>query len=241
MRFAALTFPSDRPLAVDWARPLRGSWGLCSCLLITHVMTAFLVAGSWQALFVERTPLFRAQIGGQVSSLVTQGEWWRLVSSIGVHVDGLHLVFNIIAILGLGRLLEPWIGTKRLLAWFCIGGLLGSLSSFFAGVALSDGASGGAFALLGALVAMSFDSSLDLEEEAGWLLRGPVRWLAAVNLFLPLLLPFLDGVGHLGGFVCGIGLVLASRRSGIAAMALDLVGITVVGIGLLWALVALLT
>ena len=106
MRFAALTFPSDRPLAVDWARPLRGSWGLCSCLLITHVMTAFLVAGSWQALFVERTPLFRAQIGGQVSSLVTQGEWWRLVSSIGVHVDGLHLVFNIIAILGLDELSE---------------------------------------------------------------------------------------------------------------------------------------
>lgn len=241
MRFEALTFPSNRPLAVDWVAPLRASWGVCSCLLLAHLVTAMVVTGSWQALFFERTPLFRARIGGQVASLISQGEWWRLASSIGVHVDGLHLGFNLLAIVGLGRLLEPWIGARRLLGWFCMGGLVGSLSSFLFGVALSDGASGGAFALLGALVALSFDSSIELESETAWLLKGPVRLLAFVNLLLPLLVPFLDGVGHFGGFVCGIGLVEISRRSGVASLLLDLGGLAVVGIGLLWGFVALLT
>jgi rhomboid protease GluP len=184
--------------------------------------------------------LFRERIGGQVAGLIEQGEWWRLASSIGVHVDGLHLLFNLVAVLGLGRILEPWIGARRLVGWFCLGGLLGSLGSHLAGVSISDGASGGAFALLGALVCLGLDRELGLDSEAAWLLKTPVRLLAGVNLLLPLVLPFLDGVGHLAGFVTGFALVGIHRRWGLGALLLDLGASAVVGIGMLWALSPLL-
>jgi rhomboid protease GluP len=204
------------------------------------MLTATTVRPFWEALVFQRTPLFRERIGGQVAGLIEQGEWWRLASSIGVHVDGLHLLVNLVAILGLGRVLEPWIGARRLVGWFCLGGLLGSLGSHLAGVSVSDGASGGAFALLGALVCLGLDAELGLDSEAAWLLKTPVRLLAGVNLLLPLVLPFLDGIGHLAGFVAGFALVGIHRRWGPVALVLDLVASTMVGVGMLWALGALL-
>jgi len=194
----------------------------------------------WEAMVFERTPLFRTRLGGQVSVLVEQGEWWRLASSIGVHVDGLHLLLNLVAIMGLGRVLEPWIGARRLVGRFCVGGLVASLGSYLAGMSISDGASGGAFALLGALVCLGLDSSIRFEAETAWLLKTPIRVLAGLNLLLPLVLPFLDGIGHLVGFITGFALIGIHRRFGVSAVVVDLTGSAVVGIGMLWALRPLL-
>ena len=127
-----------------------------------------------------------------------------------------------------GDVLEPWFGARKLIGLFCAGGLFASLCSHLAGVQASDGASGGAFALLGALVFLSVDLKLAMDEEVSWLLRGPVRWLAGLNLVLPIGLTFLDGVGHLGGFVAGIGLLWVSYRHRASATVLETCAISVV-------------
>lgn len=236
MRFVPLTFPSDSLLAVQWRKPLWASWAIGLWLIVFHIATALQTEQAFQALVMERTSPFRRLVGGQVSGLVTDGQWWRLASSIWVHVDGLHLTLNVVALVGLGRLLEPWIGARRLLGWFCIGGIFASLCSHLTGVQASDGASGGAFALLGALVWLGMDSRVALDAEATWILGWPLRALAALNILLPLFLPFLDGVGHIAGFVAGGFLLSLSRRTGFISALLDLCAIGVVGLASTWAL-----
>ncbi len=116
----------------------------------------------------------------------------------------IHLSLNAIALVSLGRLIEPWVGSIRWLSWFILGGLSGSLASHFAGVVQSDGASGGAFALLGAaaVIGLRVRDRLDPREAT---LMGPVIWgFLVLNLVLPMFLPFIDSVGHVGGLVMGL-------------------------------------
>ena len=204
--------PSKAPAAtfgVDWDKAIPATWGLVAVLVAIHVFGAWYewhsdMAGFWDGLIFERDTRFRVSVGGQHAGLVQAGEPWRLWTSVLLHVDLLHLVMNSLALLSLGRLLEPWIGSARWMSWFILGGLSGSLASHYSGVIQSDGASGGAFALLGAVavIGLRVRSRLDPREAT---LMGPVIWgFLVLNLALPIALPFIDGVGHIGGLVAGL-------------------------------------
>jgi len=164
------------------------------------------LSGFWEGALLERDTRFRVSVGGQHAGLVEVGEVWRLWTSVLLHIDAIHLVVNCMALASLGRLIEPWIGSIRWMSWFILGGLSGSSASFLFGVVQSDGASGGAFALLGvaAVLGLRLRDRLDPREA---LLMGPVLWgFVALNLILPLFLPFIDSVAHIGGLVMGLAL-----------------------------------
>lgn len=181
-------------------------------LVAVHVVTALVEWGHGLAtlregLVLERDLRFRVSVGGQYHPLVAAGEVWRLWTSVLLHVDLLHLTLNGAALYALGRVLEPWVGGLRLLAWFLAGGLVGSMVAYLFEVTHSDGASGGVFALLAAAIVL------------GWELRdrmpgpdrrvvGPWLWgLLLLNLVLSAVVPSIDLSAHLGGL--GMGLVLA--------------------------------
>src|SRR5690606_38154979 len=82
--------------------------------------------------------------GALVRGLVHEGEWWRLVSSVFIHVGGIHLAFNMIGLWFVGRLTEELFGSSRTLAIFAVAALAGAVASFLASpVGMSAGASGG--------------------------------------------------------------------------------------------------
>lgn len=181
-------------------------------LVAVHLVTAVV---EWRAGFVplrdalvlERDLRFRVAVGGQYQPLVAAGEVWRLWTSVLLHVDLVHLTLNVAALYGLGRLLEPWIGGLRLLAWFLAGGLTGSMVAYLAQVTQSDGASGGAFALLGAAVVLGWDLR-DRLPGPDRRVVGPWLWsLLALNVVVSFAVPSVDASAHLGGL--GMGLVLA--------------------------------
>lgn len=208
------------PLHLDEQSPLPASWALAGVLAAVHVVSA--VGWSavrprplWVALLFDRPRAMRAGVGGQVDRLLEDGEWWRLATSCLLHADIVHLTLNAVSLVALGRLLEPLVGGWRLLAWFVLGGLGGSLTSWAAGFRYSDGASGGAFALLGAIAVIGWmERSHTLKEDRQ--LFGPVLWVfLAVNVVLSFLLPFIDVAGHLGGLAVGLMLGLwPGRRPG---------------------------
>jgi rhomboid protease GluP len=211
--------PSEVPVrrSAEWGTPL-----LVALLVAVHLATAlFEWAQGYEdlgpAAILGRTERFRIDVGGQFRPLVHQGEIWRLATGILLHADGAHLLLNALAIGTLGRLLEPWVGSLRLLSWFILGGVAGAILSDITGVFQSDGASGGAFALLGALAVLSARRwALLSEEERRWL--GPALWvLVALNLVLSAALPFVNLAGHIGGLATGLALGLRhegeSRRS----------------------------
>ncbi|MBA2321021.1 MAG: rhomboid family intramembrane serine protease [Deltaproteobacteria bacterium] len=168
-------------------------------LLATYAGQAAFGPAGWIA---ERTARQRIAAGGMYAPLVENGAIWRLWTCLFVHVDLVHLLSNTVALWVLGRILEPMVGGWRLSAWFLAGGVVGASLSKAVGHVASDGASGGAFALLGAAVVLGFRYRRELPPDDARLLGPVLGAFLALNLLLSLL-PFIDLVAHLGGLATG--------------------------------------
>jgi membrane associated rhomboid family serine protease len=127
---------------------------------------------------------------------VADGEWWRLVTAGFLHFNALHLGFNMFLLWQLGEMLESSLGRLRFgllylaaLLWGSVGALLLSPD------ALTGGASGAVFGLMGAAVLLLRRRGIDP-------MQAGIGGLLVINL----LLTFRPGVsigGHLGGLVGG--------------------------------------
>lgn len=164
--------------------------------------TRFRRIGVAAALWGERPAWLRVAAGGQDAARVADGEVWRLATSVLVHADGLHLLVNVLALLALGRVLEPLVGTRRWLAWGAGGGIAGSVAAHLAGVQVSDGASGAAFALLGAAIVLGIRWRGILPSPDRRLF-GFLCALLAGSLGLSFAVPTIDPYAHLGGLALG--------------------------------------
>jgi rhomboid protease GluP len=154
-----------------------------------------------------------SQAGANYAPAVSQGQYWRLVTSMFLHGGLLHLALNGWALYQLGGLFEIWLGSVRLLAVFLLSGIAGSIASVLWTVGPSVGASGAIFGLLGALIAFLLRRHQALTPGAKSLLMQLVMW-AAINVFFGFNTPGIDNAAHLGGFAAGllVGLVLRERR-----------------------------
>jgi membrane associated rhomboid family serine protease len=125
-------------------------------------------------------------------------DYWRLVSSGFLHASFLHILFNMIFIWFIGRVLEPAIGSARLLAAYLTALLCGSL-----GVLLLEpnsfavGASGAAFGLLGTLLIEVRSRGIDL-----WSTGLPQ--MALINFAFTFFYPGIAIGAHVGGFAGGL-------------------------------------
>lgn len=146
-------------------------------------------------------------LGGVDRSLVfTDGEWYRLFTAPLLHGDVIHILFNGIALVMAGFLLERLVGRTWFLGFFLIGALGGSLMSIALNPAglLSIGASGAIMGLLAAAYISSF--RLPAGSKARWWTQ-----LGAARLLIPALLPLatshaatrIDYGAHLGGALAG--------------------------------------
>jgi len=138
--------------------------------------------------------------GAKVNTLIQAGEIWRFLTSAFIHIGLMHLIFNLYALWSLGPFVEERFGHWRFFIIYILSGLGGSIASFFFSSALSAGASGAIFGLLGALLYYS--------------LRRPSLWKSGLgmNLIMVILINFgfgltqpgIDNFAHLGGLLMGI-------------------------------------
>ncbi|HHO49832.1 MAG TPA: rhomboid family intramembrane serine protease [Deltaproteobacteria bacterium] len=220
----------SEPLAIDLDRPIPATNLLVISLIVVHLVSG---GGAWwgrrrldllDVWLFSRPPGIRIAVGGQHARLVEDGALWRLATSVMLHVDALHLLLNTVALASLGRLLEPWIGGVRLWAWFALGGLGGSVLSQLAGVRQSDGASGGAFALLGAAIVLGWRWRERLGPEDRRLM-GPVLWaFLGLNLIASLLVPAVDAAGHVGGLLVGLAVAWIPVHPAVRAAEILVIG-----------------
>jgi rhomboid protease GluP len=154
-------------------------------------------------------------LGAKSNAAIDAGQWWRLLTPMVLHGNLMHLLFNSWALYVLGTEAERVFGTLRFLALYLLAGLAGSIASYmFNPDALSVGASGAIFGLLGALAAFSYTSRSFIGWEASKMQLGQMATLAAINLgfgFLPG--TNIDNSAHIGGLIVGgiVGLALAPR------------------------------
>ncbi|HXC51806.1 MAG TPA: rhomboid family intramembrane serine protease [Candidatus Limnocylindrales bacterium] len=141
--------------------------------------------------------------------LVSQREWWRLVTAVFLHFDIKHLVGNMAALFFLGPPLAATIGQGRLVSLFVVTGVLGNVASQIFGeeAAIKAGASGGICGLLGALAGVALAtmaaSSDARERRPAWQTLGALVALFGMIVGFE---PGRDHYAHVGGLVAGIAL-----------------------------------
>ncbi len=141
--------------------------------------------------------------GALVPILVTgYGQWWRLIAAGFLHADLIHIMMNLYALYGLGRLMERFFGLKRFLAIYGLS-LLGCsiLVTLFSNAETPTvGASGAIMGVLGALLIYFWKYRDLLMGARGFL--GQLGRMALINIGIGLL-PGISWWGHLGGFLAG--------------------------------------
>jgi rhomboid protease GluP len=149
--------------------------------------------------------------GAVESAAVLRGEWYRLVSALGLHLNGLHLWLNLMLLWFIGVPLEKQTGSKMVLLLFLAGGLAGNGLHVLleTGGMQAVGASTGIYALLGAEIVGLHQARNRLNRVERIYLYGLVA-LAGGGIILGLVvntlpLPIQAGnAGHIGGLLAGL-------------------------------------
>src|SRR5690606_40400792 len=147
--------------------------------------------------FLAGGALLRA---GANSSAVWDGEAYRLLSAVFLHINLPHLLVNMSGLYLFGRVVEAAVGPRRFLGVYLISGLTGSVVSLLAAPgAQAAGASGAIFGLVGWVLHFRLRRL-----ERRWLpIDSILIQILVLNVLLALVLPNLDHAGHLGGLAGG--------------------------------------
>jgi membrane associated rhomboid family serine protease len=142
--------------------------------------------------------------GANVKSAVVAGEWWRLASSMFLHVGFVHLLINVWVLWILGKLIEQIYGPLRMFVVYMVAGLIGATASTFIGSpGISAGASGAVLGLLGALIAELGLHRRAYPERWRKLIFGYLVFVALAQVAIGFFYPAIDQSAHLGGLLGG--------------------------------------
>ncbi len=140
---------------------------------------------------------------------VAGGQWYRLVTSVFLHQEVMHIAFNMLTLWWIGGPLEAALGRARYLTLYLLSGLGGS-ALFYLLAAQNQpslGASGAIFGLLGATAVLMRRLQYDMR---------PVIALLALNLLFTFTWSGIAWQAHVGGLVVGTavayGMVHAPRQ-----------------------------
>jgi rhomboid protease GluP len=145
--------------------------------------------------------------------ILEYGEYYRLVTCMFLHFGVQHLAYNMLLLIFLGDTLEKYVGKLRYLLIYLLGGIAGNLASvaydwYTGDYAVSAGASGAIFAVLGALLWVAFCN------------RSRLNRYGLKRLLLMVVLSVLEGLStsqidnsaHIGGLVAGFLLAVILYR-----------------------------
>ena len=131
---------------------------------------------------------------------VKMGEYYRLLTAAFLHANIAHLIFNMYALWIIGMQLESFIGKWRYLVVYLFSAITGSLLSVIVTPdAVSVGASGAIFGLLGALLYFGYHYRVYL----GTVIKSQIIPLIVINLLLGFMVPGIDNAAHIGGLIGG--------------------------------------
>jgi len=143
--------------------------------------------------------------GADSGTLVLAGQWWRLFTSMFVHVGVLHFALNMWCLWDLGALAEKLYGKWTFLGMYILTGIAGSIASIaWRPIGVSAGASGAIFGIAGALIAGFKLGEFALPRAMVQASLRSVIAFAGYNLVLGSVSARTDNAAHIGGLVTGL-------------------------------------
>ncbi|MDO5425808.1 MAG: rhomboid family intramembrane serine protease [Eubacteriales bacterium] len=161
--------------------------------------------------------LFMANHGACYAPWVVEyGEYYRLFTCMFLHFGIEHLFYNMLSLLFLGDMVEKLVGKGRYLLIYFGGGLGSSVVSLVCelrsgNAAVSAGASGAIFSIIGALVFLAVVHRGSLPNVS----RRRLYLMAALSVFQGFTSQGVDNAAHVGGFVLGflLAAVFVGKRT----------------------------
>ncbi len=173
------------------------SISICALLIISYILQQVLIENSDSVFELLRS-------GGLNRYLFASGEYFRLTSSVFLHLNLFHLLVNLFTLMVFGNLIEHIILRINLIGLFLLSGVISSLLSLIQGrYAVTLGASGAIYGVIGAYIYIRIKYSNILPSfihlQQGWVLF----LIFSVNMLYSLLNSNVNFICHLGGLVTG--------------------------------------
>lgn len=133
-------------------------------------------------------------------NVVSAFEYWRLMTAGFMHVDALHLVCNLMALVSLGNIVERQLTKGQYIFSLCLSIIVGNLFVLIGdGNIVGVGISGGLFGLFGVLTMMLFAQGAFKNPR----IRNSYISTMIINMCITMM-PNVSMLAHLGGFITGI-------------------------------------
>jgi len=146
--------------------------------------------------------------GASYKPYFVQGQYWRAVMPLFLHIGLWHLAVNMFTLLMIGPVLEQLYGYGRYAVIYIGAGIAGTMLSMFHGPVVAAGASGAIFGVAGAVVVAGWAHRDDLPHELARIFRrGRFTLILLIFIVIQLgagrLVSNIDNWGHLGGLIGG--------------------------------------
>lgn len=131
------------------------------------------------------------------------GEQWRVLTSVFLHIGIIHLILNMYVLYSIGILLEGIFGSYVFLISYLLNGIGGSIGSlFWDSYVVSAGASGAIFGLFGWFFALLSTNFFDRAYKEYYFKKAGI--LLLINFGFGFATGWVDNAGHIGGLFTGI-------------------------------------
>ncbi|MCM1049817.1 MAG: rhomboid family intramembrane serine protease [Clostridiales bacterium] len=139
-----------------------------------------------------------------IADVITKGEWYRIITSMFLHVDINHLVSNMLILYYIGNAVEKYMGGIPYIIIYFLSGIAGNMVS--AGYELlsgnyvsSVGASGAVFGIEGALLMLA----LIYKGKCAEVTTGRLMFAIAFSLYCGFTSSNINNAAHIGGLLAG--------------------------------------
>ncbi len=146
---------------------------------------------------------------------------WSLITHMFLHVGFFHIFFNMLLLYWFGRIVGDFLGDKRFLSLYLLGGLTGALFYMLSASLLPGSSMIGSYALGASAAVMAFvftAAALSPDYSMNLILLGPVKikYIALVLLFMDIVGTVGNNSGgaiaHIGGALFGMSYVYFLRQ-----------------------------
>ncbi len=145
--------------------------------------------------------------GVKANWLINQGQYWRFLTPVFIHIGLLPLAFNSYALWIVGPQVEKLYGGAKFVLLYLATGIVGVAGSYFyRPEGVSAGASGAIFGLFGVLLVFGLRYRHNIPPFFRRAVGTGVLPVIVINLIIGFTIPAIDNSAHIGGLLSGMAL-----------------------------------